>query len=45
MFKVDKENSVFKVEIAKIINVDVSDIVKMGRPKAQFSCRPPKFRP
>ena len=45
MFKVDKENSVYKVDIAKIINVDINDIVKTGRPKAQFSCQPLKFRP
>ncbi len=40
VFEVDKENSVYKVDIAKIINVDTNNIVKMCQPKAQFSCQP-----
>ncbi len=45
MSKVDKENSVYKVDIAKIINVDINNIVTTGQPKAQFLFRPLKFRP
>ncbi len=39
------KNSVYKIDIAKIINADINDVVKIYQPKAQFSCRPLKFRP
>jgi len=45
VFKVDKENSVYKVDMAKITNVDINDIVKTCRPKERFSCRPLIFGP
>ncbi len=35
MFKVDNENSVYIVDITKIMNVDLNDKDKMCRHKAQ----------
>jgi len=43
VFKVDKENSDYKVNIAKIINVDINKVVKICWAKAQSSMS--TFRP
>jgi len=37
VFKVDKKNSVYKVDTAKIMNVDINDVVKMCRHRVQSS--------